>query len=131
VIYIFLFSRINLFKLNSFMKNTAFDFIKNLKIFGCSLFIVLSLIFSKRHITEKKYAYIAKFQGIIVSSYHRCFFFSQFFNLQQKPAYIANCMFYALIIFFGSSNIFVECHRRWQITIENNYQNLSHPAGVQ
>jgi len=31
----------------------------------------------------------------------------------------------------GSSNILVECHRRWQITIENNHQNFSHPAGVQ
>jgi len=26
--------------------------------------------------------------------------------------------------YFGSSIIFVECHRRWQITIENIYQYL-------
>ena len=41
---------------------------------------------------EKQYAYVAGFQGTIVSKLHKCFFLAQCFNLLQKPAIIAYCM---------------------------------------
>ena len=41
---------------------------------------------------EKQYAYVAGFQGTIVSSLHKYFFLAQSFNLPQKPAIIAYCM---------------------------------------
>jgi len=41
---------------------------------------------------EKQYAYVAGFQGTIVSKLHKCFFLAQCFNLPQKPAIIAYCM---------------------------------------
>ena len=46
---------------------------------------------------EKQYAYVAGFQGTIVSKLHKCFFLAQSFNLPQKPAIIAYCMLYTFI----------------------------------
>jgi hypothetical protein len=40
----------------------------------------------------KQYAYVAGFQGTIVSKLHKGFLLAQSINLPQKPAIIAYCM---------------------------------------
>jgi len=41
---------------------------------------------------EKQYAYVAGFQGTIVSSLRKCLFLAQSINLPQKPAIIVYCI---------------------------------------
>ena len=50
---------------------------------------------------EKQYAYVAGFQGTIVSKLHKCFFLAQCFNLPQKPAIIEYCMLGQFFIFLS------------------------------
>jgi len=52
----------------------------------------------------KQYAYVAGFQGTIISKLHKCFFLAQCFNLPQKPAIIAYCM---LAVFVSFLKIYV------------------------
>ena len=49
-------------------------------------------VFSSLVHNEKQYAYVAGFQGTIVSKLHKCFFLAQCLSLPQKPAIIAYCM---------------------------------------
>jgi len=70
---------------------------------------LIQLLESIHSTHENVYAYVAGFQGTIVSKLHKCSLLAQCFNLPQKPAIISYTMLCVLIIIYFehfNSNIF-------------------------